>query len=420
LAVSIFILWKVHPLNSRNALIVFFISFFFLLIWVQLPSRLVFDEKFYVPASEGILKGAGDVNYQHPPLAKEMMALSVSVFGDSPLGWRWPSMMMGAVTLASLYFLGLLFFESSFLAATAVILSFSGGIFFTLSRLALLEIFSFGFATLAVTFFLYGLYTSKEHRVLRSARVAMSGLFFGLALASKWSAVVPWAVCLAGGLLARKLTLRQTASLIAQSLVFYFIPFGVLLLLSGKDLNSFLPLQQAMWDFHHPAVPLANIDMANVSPWWEWALRVQPMWLAVLPPETPDPRRFLGVMIFGNPFVIWAGWLGLLACFSQAWKRTAQAYKPRWILALTLAPYLFWAVNPRTMTYYYYFLPTSVLLAFALVYALANQKHGRRLVGALTVLASVYFIYHLPLMTAQEFSKAQFEYWYPHLKLFGD
>jgi predicted membrane-bound dolichyl-phosphate-mannose-protein mannosyltransferase len=50
----------------------------------------------YVPAArqmlEPVLPGPL-LNPMHPPLAKELMAVSIRVFGDVPLGWRYPSVL---------------------------------------------------------------------------------------------------------------------------------------------------------------------------------------------------------------------------------------------------------------------------------------------------------------------------------------
>ncbi len=44
------------------------------------------------------------MNYEHPPLAKYLIALAMAVFGDRPLFWRIPSIIMGAITTLMTYF----------------------------------------------------------------------------------------------------------------------------------------------------------------------------------------------------------------------------------------------------------------------------------------------------------------------------
>jgi dolichyl-phosphate-mannose-protein mannosyltransferase len=56
---------------------------------VTTPEKFHFDEAHYVPAArqmlEPVLPGP-PLNPMHPLLAKELMAVSIRVFGDVPLG----------------------------------------------------------------------------------------------------------------------------------------------------------------------------------------------------------------------------------------------------------------------------------------------------------------------------------------------
>lgn len=397
-----------------RSLIIFVISVLVLLVSLDRPARLIFDEKFYVPAALGILDRQHDENYQHPPLAKQLVALSIAAVGDSPWGWRLASVIMGALSLVALYQLALLGM-SSYYALIAVILVFANGLFFTLSRLALLEIFTLGFTLLALAAWMRRLYGNSGRGVMT---LFLPGLFFGLALAAKWSAFIPLGLCVVGGVYLRKYRLPQWTVFMVSVGVFYLTPF--LILVSG-DLSVW-GLHQAMWGFHYPDIYHTSIA-ENTSRWWQWALNFEPMWFAVLPNAQQEPGKFLGVMIFGNPFVIWAGWLGLLLC-GWAWlKNRAQlSTVNHWIPVLALAPWLAWSVAQRPVTYYYYFLPTSVFLAMALVagvYWLVQQKilenkKAQIFLGLWALISLGYFFYHWPLMTGAEMSAAEFSQWYPH------
>ena len=39
------------------------------------------------------------LNPMHPPLAKQLMALSIRTFGDVPLGWRYRSVPFGSLRI---------------------------------------------------------------------------------------------------------------------------------------------------------------------------------------------------------------------------------------------------------------------------------------------------------------------------------
>ncbi|MBS1972417.1 MAG: glycosyltransferase family 39 protein [Bdellovibrionales bacterium] len=401
-------------MNLRNAAIIFVFSFLALALFLDRPSRLIFDEQFYVPAARSIHETGKDPNFQHPPVAKELVAVSMAAVGDTSWGWRLASVVMGAATLVAVYYLVLLF-ASPLSAWVAVLLVFTNGLFFTLSRLALLEIFTFGLSFIAFTFFMYRIYGKKISAI---QALMIPGALFGLALAAKWSALVPIVLCVGGGVWLRRFSLSQWGFFALCVVLYYFAPF--LLLKSDMSVWS---QHQAMWAFHYPEVYQSDI-MERTSQWWEWTFDTHPMWLAVLPNEAHESGKFLGVMIFGNPFVIWTGWLGVAACvFVAAKNRFKLNSVNAWLPAMAVAPWLVWAIAARPVTYYYYFLPTSVFLALALVAGvdvfvkrgvLTNKKAQSFLV-LWAGLSLIYFLYHWPLMTGQEFSADQFQKWYPYL-----
>lgn len=402
-------------LQVRQALTIFLSTVLLFLVFLNRPARLIFDEKFYVTSARGILATGRDENFQHPPLAKEMIAGSIALLGDNPWGWRAASAAMGALTLVSIYLLMSLFVNSSF-AVAAVIFVFANGLFFTLSRLGLLEIFSLGFTMMAITALFYQLYRSEpdQRRLLQ-----VSAILFGLAIAAKWSAAVPFVVCVVGGVLTRKISWRQWILYFVRAALFYILPF---FLLSSMGFGSVIELHKAMWLFHNPDVFQSAAAFENASPWWDWAFRIQPMWFAVLPNEANEHGKFLGVMIFGNPFVIWVGWGALVFCAWRAFRRGAEAL--RWLVTLALAPYLVWAVVQRPATYFYYFLPTSVFLALALVFAVdqlvkrgrVDARRARLGLGVWAGLAVIWFFYHWPLMTGVELTATEFQQWWPWVR----
>jgi predicted membrane-bound dolichyl-phosphate-mannose-protein mannosyltransferase len=98
------------------------------LAWLGEPCRspcrsatdhiLVFDEAYYVNAARvmaGIRPPAGapyanaplgvDGNSEHPPLAKLLIAGGIELFGDGPLAWRLPSVLLGTVAILGMFFL---------------------------------------------------------------------------------------------------------------------------------------------------------------------------------------------------------------------------------------------------------------------------------------------------------------------------
>jgi predicted membrane-bound dolichyl-phosphate-mannose-protein mannosyltransferase len=96
------------------------------LAWLAEPCRapcrsaddhtLVFDEAYYVNAARviaGIRPPNGapyadaplgvDANSEHPPLAKLLIAGGIELFGDGPLAWRLPSVLLGTVAILGMF-----------------------------------------------------------------------------------------------------------------------------------------------------------------------------------------------------------------------------------------------------------------------------------------------------------------------------
>jgi dolichyl-phosphate-mannose-protein mannosyltransferase len=38
----------------------------------------------------------------HPPLVKQLMAMSIRTFGDVPFGWRYPSVLFGSLAIVAM------------------------------------------------------------------------------------------------------------------------------------------------------------------------------------------------------------------------------------------------------------------------------------------------------------------------------
>jgi predicted membrane-bound dolichyl-phosphate-mannose-protein mannosyltransferase len=96
------------------------------LAWIEEPCHmpcrtsddhlLVFDEDYYVNAARviaGIRPPTGapyanaplgvDANSEHPQLAKLIIAGAIKVFGDGPLAWRLPSVLLGTVAILGMF-----------------------------------------------------------------------------------------------------------------------------------------------------------------------------------------------------------------------------------------------------------------------------------------------------------------------------
>lgn len=97
------------------AVMIFFVAQFALMVGVSAPDKFYFDEVHYVPAARQMLAPVISeplLNPMHPPPAKQLIALSISGFGDNPLGWRYGGVLFGALAIVAIYFCGCALFAA--------------------------------------------------------------------------------------------------------------------------------------------------------------------------------------------------------------------------------------------------------------------------------------------------------------------
>ncbi|MPZ72303.1 MAG: phospholipid carrier-dependent glycosyltransferase [Nitriliruptorales bacterium] len=184
------------------------------------PERIYFDETYYAPQGrEMITRGVEEGFAVHPPVGKWLIGGGIALFGydcsdpavPAPFGgcfgFRAASAAAGSVLVVLTYLIGLRLFRRRGVAALAAFLVAIDGLAFTMSRIAMLDIFLAMFVALGVWLLL------KDRDVLWSNLPAgadvqrplprrshrwrwVAGLAFGLAFATKWSAV--WVIGGAG------------------------------------------------------------------------------------------------------------------------------------------------------------------------------------------------------------------------------
>ena len=176
------------------AAVMFIVAHLALLVGVTTPEKFYFDEVHYVPAARQMLEPVMPspmLNPMHPPLAKQLIAVSIRTFGDVPLGWRYPGVLFGSLAIVAMYLCGLALFAAQGPAIATALLVFFNQMVFVQSRIAMLDIFSLSFGLLAVAAFMHGFRQGRPHRWF-----ALAGLAFGLSAACKWSGLFVLAVCI--------------------------------------------------------------------------------------------------------------------------------------------------------------------------------------------------------------------------------
>ena len=381
------------------------------LIGISAPDQLYFDEVHYVGAARQMLGQGETLNREHPPFAKELMAASIAVLGDRPRGWRYPSVVFGALSLVGIFLLARRLFAREEAALWTVATTLVNQMLYVQSRIAMLDIFMVAFTIWALVFLAIAWDAPQPRRWF-----AACGACLGLAAASKWSGLFPWAMVLGIVLLVgllrgwrvsfaearpsdwyrpglwQEMRLRDwIVTLVVVPGLLYFATFVPS---EGLDPGALLRRQAEM------AQAMSNVPAVHpyLSRWTDWPIIRRPIWY--LFDQTARPDHIGAVMLLGNPLILWAGIPALLVCLRD-WVTARR--RAAFLIAMSgLSLYLAWAVVPKQGGFFYYYFPTAMMLGPALGYVFFETPLVRRawLRSLFLIAAATMFFYLLPVSSA--------------------
>ncbi len=398
-----------------------------------------FDEIYHARTAYEHLHGLPVYETTHPPLGKLLMSAAIALFGMTPFGWRFAGALAGILMLPGMYLLGKLLIRKKWGGAAAALLMALDLMHFTQTRIATIDSFVVLFIIWSVYFMLRWFFLDDPGVPLRRSLIplALSGLFMGLAIASKWTG------CYAGAGLAvlffygiyrrwrramadRKARLRQAEAdaqaasregksagepeplpplwrdpgvlpliLTVLSCLLFFVAVPLLIYYAsyipyfaregGVTVQKVIKAAEHMLAYH--ATPGLGMDHYFYSPWYQWPVIAKPMWYysGSLEPEGTAST----IMALGNPAVWWTGLAGLMGvcCLfvrrhydekNHALSLYAREDDPRFALLLIcfLAQYLPWVPVPRGTYIYHYFpsVPFIILCTLLCLDALAERR----------------------------------------------
>ena len=398
--------------NTLICVIIFLTAHAALLIGITAPDKFVFDEVHYVPAARQMLEPVMPspmLNPMHPPLAKQIIAFSIRVLGDNPLGWRYPGTLFGALAIVAIYLGALALFASSSAAIAAALIAFFNQMLFVMARTAMLDIFALTFTLFGIAAFLFGFRRARPQLCF-----ALSGLAFGFSAACKWSGLFPLATCIVIIAAIRLMQGWRTQFADAKESDWYrpdlwpdfrahhFAICFVLLPALGY-LSSFIALYgfspsgliEAQRRIFSDNTTSAIAGHTYMSSWPSWPFLVRPVWFLF---DKLDNGTISAVVLLGNPLVLWPALLALVVALRDF--IVARRWDAFLVLAFYLGPYLAWALLPRTLAFIYYYLPSATTASLVLVYALRREGAPRWLLWAFVAVAAAGFAAMLPISAA--------------------
>jgi len=383
-----------------------------LLIGITTPEKFVFDEVHYVPAARQLLESAPKrpiLNPMHPPLGKEIMALSIRTLGDNSLAWRYPGVVFGALSVVAVYLCALAVFARHGPAVAAAIIAFFNQMLFVMARTAMLDIFALGFGLFGIAAFLHGFGKERPHGLF-----AMAGASFGCAAACKWSGLFPLGVCIVIVATIRLMQRWRTQFADARATDWYrpglwphfrsyhfaacfalapaLIYLASFVAFEGFSISAIIEAQRRIFADN---TTTAIAEHTYQSAWPSWPLLVRPVWFLF---DKVGDDTIQAVVFLGNPLVLWPALFALaLALRDLIVARRRDAFL---VLAFYFGPYLAWALLPRTLGFLYYYLPAATFASLALVYALRRGNAPRILLWAYVAVAAAGFAVMLPISAA--------------------
>jgi dolichyl-phosphate-mannose--protein O-mannosyl transferase len=402
-------------------------AFFLRVINLGNPKGFVFDEVYYVDGARDNLRygvevaGSKPEFVVHPPIGKWCIALGIKIFGDSEFGWRIAAAVAGTLIILIAARLAHELFYSPFLTAiTAALMAFDG-LLLVHSRTALLDLFLTLFILTAAYFWFRRQYW-------------YSGIFFGLALATKWSAlyfIALFALVTLFRLLKAtpvKESLREVGIRILQ---FGFLPLGIYLtswagwLFSDRGWNrdyasnplaSLFYYHKQMLDFH---TSLVEKHSYQANP-WGWLIMKRPTSFFYESPQgCGSTSCSQEVLALGTPVLWWSATIALVFLIGlwvwQFYQRSIDK-KLTFILLGVIAGYLPWFFFQKRTTFSFYAIVFEPFLVLAIVYCAKlfidkskNPANAQVIILGFVAVVFLNFVFFLPIYLGEVITYAQWQ-----------
>lgn len=387
----------------------------------QPGKGFVFDEKYYVNASRviaGVKMDLGDTyatasprgtdpNGEHPQLGKVIIAASIKVFGDNPIGWRITAVLFGTAALLLLYWVVRCLGGGSWLALGATAIAAADNLWLVSGRIAVLDIYCVPFMLAGLGFYL-------------KRRPIVAGVLIGIGMCVKEFALyaifaillievlrgVRW--LLAGERAPQWRRLVAPAAMVGVTVVTFVALLAVLdaavtpyhdghtVTAKQSDLCDHLAFLSAPCNH----IAFMNSYAANLRspkgpqgiasyPWQFWG-NVEPIDYYTIRNTVTDTRTKEVLQVNTlvayrgeiQPVILVTAWLGILAAVWQAIRRRDDIsfFVVAWIIATWLPAELASLFGQRT-TYLYYMVVTMPALYVATARLLSSRRIPRWLLG---------------------------------------
>ena len=386
-----------------------------------------FDEIYHARTAYENIEEVYPYEVSHPPLGKLIISLGIRMFGMTPFGWRFMGTLFGVLMLPLMYIFIKKMFGSTAIASCGLLIFAFDFMHFVQTRIATIDTYGV-FFTILMYLCMYLFVSADMDRPYGKWKsnlwLMLSGIFFGLGAASKWTCIyagaglaVIWLMrwifrgrdLIAAG--QKNVFCRELAANIFCCLLFFVVipcgiyyisyyPYGKALGMDGPSMfleseyaKTVLDNQKFMFTYH------SGVDATHPysSRWYEWLINRRPI-LYYLDSDDGQLKSAFGAFL--NPMTAWGGLAAMLCmCIQTVKDRSGKAL---FILTGYLAQLVPWLAIGRVVFEYHYF-PCVVFLTLALCCVFAALKrrypYWKRWVYSFTVTAVLLFVVFYPVLS---------------------
>ena len=382
-----------------------------------------FDEIYHVRTALEHLRQIWPYEVSHPPLGKLILSIGLVLFGVNPFGWRFMGTLFGVLMLPVLWrFLRKLFDDERIALCGTAIFAFDF-MHFVQTRIATIDTYGVFFILLMYLFF-WSWFRDGKKRDL-----ALSGVFFGLGAASKWTCLyagaglgVLWVLAWVfrfvetkqAGAQARKTCFEDWVLNVGFCVVFFILvpaaiyylsytPYGLAkglkapgMYFSGAYLRTVLENQSFMFTYHAGLIA----EHPYSSSWWQWLVDARPILYYLEYGE----GTVAAIAAFTNPILCWAGLISVLYLLVRAVRKGDR--RALFIVVGYLAQLVPWMVISRlTFAYHYFAAVVFLVIALCAVFDEMRARGHIRWMYAFTGVSLALFAMFYPVLTGVEVNR---------------
>lgn len=331
---------QLKPVNTDESTSLLFDEQEYMAKGKSFMSGTYFDEIYHARTAYEFIHHLSVYEWTHPPLGKVLMGIGILIFGMVPFGWRFIGTFVGVLMVPLIYAFGKKMLKHSWLAVSVCLLFTFDFMHFAQTRIATIDVYVTFFIML-MYYFMYKYYKMSFYDTpLKKTFVplGLSGIFFGLGVASKWTGLY------AGAGLAviffytmyiryaeyktalknrsgntdgieNKYIIDSFGNYFMKTILFCIVMFiavpAVIYTLSyipyfntpsGHGISTIFQNAESMYTYHSKTVVASTHPYS--SHWYEWPIMYRPIWYFS---NTLDNGLKQGISSFGNPAVWWTG-----------------------------------------------------------------------------------------------------------------